>query len=174
MPTKNSFNRWIWMESGGIKVPFRPLISDVAGKSAPSAQSYSINRKKSKNLQGEEQEESVPIQSMNVNTYRHSNQSNPKMSSSNIKSWADASSDSDSDDERIAPSNLPGSDFAAAGFPGRTLADIPPNPPFTAFVGNLNRGMENKDFELAMERMMVDCSVSVTILFGVVLTIVFL
>ena len=97
------------------------------------------------------------------------------MSSTNIKSWADASSDSESEDERIAPppSNLPGSDSYAAlqaaeeaeaeaheygdgGFPGRRLEDMPTQPPYTAFVGNLHRGMEREDFEGEMERMLVD------------------
>ncbi|KAL7513288.1 hypothetical protein ACHAXN_010380 [Cyclotella atomus] len=90
------------------------------------------------------------------------------MSSSNIKSWADASSDSDSEDDRIAPppSNLPGSaianeaeddaEFDDGGFPGKTLEDMPKDPPFTAFVGNLNRGMEGKEFRAEVERLLVD------------------
>lgn len=93
------------------------------------------------------------------------------MSSSNIKSWADASSDSDSEDERIAPppSNLPGSaitdeddaEFDDGGFfPGKTLDDMPKEAPFTAFVGNLNRGMEGKEFHVEVERLLVDRGVS--------------
>ena len=74
---------------------------------------------------------------------------------SNIKSWADASSDEESDDGRIAPppSGLPGStsyhdlanqsdeeDYNAPPPPQYT---IPTQPPYTAFIGNLNYDMAN-------------------------------
>jgi hypothetical protein len=111
---------------------------------------------------------------------RHTPSANTQktMSSSNIKSWADASSDSDSEDERIAPppSNLPGSaitddeddaEFDDGGFfPGKTLDDMPKEAPFTAFVGNLNRGMEGKEFRVEVERLLVDRGVSFACVFG--------
>ena len=37
---------------------------------------------------------------------------------------------------------------------------MPTDPPFTAFVGNLNRSMEMKEFRGEMERMLADRGVS--------------
>ncbi|KAL7518552.1 hypothetical protein ACHAWX_003369 [Stephanocyclus meneghinianus] len=104
------------------------------------------------------------------------------MSSSNIKSWADASSDEESDSEhpRIAPppSGLPGSEsysalqqaeeteyYAADGDGGggagggnlRVMEDLPANPPFTAYVGNVHRDILNsKDFWAELDGMLED------------------
>lgn len=104
------------------------------------------------------------------------------MSSSNIKSWADASSDEESDSEhpRIAPppSGLPGSEsysalqqaeeteyYAADGDGGgsagggnlRVMEDLPANPPFTAYVGNVHRDILNsKEFWAELDGMLED------------------
>eukprot|EP00804_Cyclotella_cryptica_P005505 CCRYP_003028-RA/>CCRYP_003028-RA protein AED:0.27 eAED:0.27 QI:238/1/1/1/1/1/3/156/552 len=114
------------------------------------------------------------------------------MSSSNIKSWADASSDEESDSEhpRIAPppSGLPGSDSyvalqeveemeysapdgggggssSVAGTNLRVMEDLPTNPPFTAYVGNLHRDVigNSKDLWGELEKMLEDlgCTVQV-------------
>jgi hypothetical protein len=92
---------------------------------------------------------------------------------SNIKSWADASSDEESDDERIAPppSNLPG----ATSYNNlndedddhedeeeeevqmeRDYSYIFDNPPpYTAYIGNLSYDMKkSEDFGMEVEKLL--------------------
>ena len=110
------------------------------------------------------------------------------MSSTNLTSWADASSDEEEEFGRIAPppSNLPGSDSYAAlqaaeeeaayadhghrryggngrdrgAPPSKTLADMPTDPPFTAYVRNLNKNMQQKEFGNEIEQLLLDSDVS--------------
>jgi hypothetical protein len=91
---------------------------------------------------------------------------------SNIKSWADASSDEESDDERIAPppSNLPGStsyndlndeeddheDEEEKIQMERDYSFIFDNPPpYTAYIGNLSYDMKkSEDFGMEVEKLL--------------------
>ena len=88
---------------------------------------------------------------------------------SNIKSWADASSDEESDDERIAPppSNLPGStsynnlndedheeeEMVQMERDYSFIFDNPP--PYTAYIGNLSYDMKkSEDFGMEVEKLL--------------------